>query len=260
LARFEREAKLLAALNHPNIAHVYGFESATLKDGSATHFLAMELVPGEDLAERLERGPIPVDEALAIAKQIAEGLEEAHEHGVVHRDRKPANVKVTPDGKAKVLDFGLAKSYAGELASGSSRPRTEDGSRPAPSSRQGSRQRCGVAAPEAVTRSLDPDTNVVTMTTMRSRARVGARELKTRLGTYLRRAREGERIVVTEHGTPVAELRGLVDDGVDPRLARLQANGLVTLPTRRALGPLRPVRGRGPSVAAAVVEDREDRF
>jgi len=98
------------------------------------------------------------------------------------------------------------------------------------------------------------------MTTMRSRARVGARELKTRLGTYLRRAREGERIVVTEHGTPVAELRGLVDDGVDPRLARLQANGLVTLPTRRALGPLRPVRGRGPSVAAAVVEDREDRF
>jgi serine/threonine protein kinase len=79
LARFEREAKLLASLNHQNIAHVYGFESATLSDGSSAHFLAMELVPGEDLAERLKRGAIPVDEALAIAKQIAEALEEAHE-------------------------------------------------------------------------------------------------------------------------------------------------------------------------------------
>ena len=113
LARFEREAKLLASLNHPNIAHVYGFESATLPDGSAAHFLAMELVPGEDLAERLKRGAIPVDEALAIAKQIAEALEEAHEKGIVHRDLKPANVKLTPDGKVKVLDFGLAKAWDG---------------------------------------------------------------------------------------------------------------------------------------------------
>ncbi|HXV59362.1 MAG TPA: protein kinase, partial [Vicinamibacteria bacterium] len=109
LARFEREAKLLASLNHPNIAHVYGFESATLEDGSSVHFLAMELVEGEDLSERLKRGPIPVDEALAVAKQIAEALEEAHEKGIVHRDLKPANVKLTPDGKVKVLDFGLAK-------------------------------------------------------------------------------------------------------------------------------------------------------
>ena len=114
LARFEREAQLLASLNHPNIAHVYGFESATLPDGSTVHFLAMELVDGEDLAERLKRGAIPVDEALAIAKQIAEALEEAHEHGIIHRDLKPANVKVTPDGKVKVLDFGLAKAYAAE--------------------------------------------------------------------------------------------------------------------------------------------------
>ena len=113
LARFEREAKLLASLNHPNIAHVYGFESATLADGSAVHFLAMELVPGEDLAERLKRGAIPVDEALAIARQIAEALEEAHEKGIVHRDLKPANVKLTPDGKVKVLDFGLAKAWSG---------------------------------------------------------------------------------------------------------------------------------------------------
>ncbi len=120
LARFEREAKLLASLNHPNIAHVYGFERATLPDGSAAHFLAMELVPGEDLAERLKRGPIPVDEALALARQIAEALEEAHAKGVVHRDLKPANVKVTPEGKVKVLDFGLAKAFAGDAASASS--------------------------------------------------------------------------------------------------------------------------------------------
>ena len=120
LARFEREAKLLASLNHPNVAHVYGFESATLPDGSAAHFLAMELVPGEDLAERLKRGPIPVDEALAFSKQIAEALGEAHEKGIVHRDLKPANVKVTPDAKVKVLDFGLAKAFSGDAASGSS--------------------------------------------------------------------------------------------------------------------------------------------
>jgi len=119
LARFEREAKLLASLNHPNIAHVYGFESATLDDGSSAHFLAMELVPGEDLAERLKRGAIPVDEAIAIAKQIAEALEEAHEKGIVHRDLKPANVKVTPDGKVKVLDFGLAKAWEGPGAASS---------------------------------------------------------------------------------------------------------------------------------------------
>jgi hypothetical protein len=110
LVRFEREAQLLASLNHPNIAHVYGFESAALPDGSSGHFIAMELVEGEDLAERLQRGPIPIDESIAIAKQIAEALEEAHEHGIVHRDLKPANVKVTPDGRVKVLDFGLAKA------------------------------------------------------------------------------------------------------------------------------------------------------
>jgi Tol biopolymer transport system component len=114
LARFEREAKLLASLNHANIAHVYGFESATLPDGSSARFLAMELVDGEDLAERLKRGPIPVEEALPIAGQVAEALEEAHGKGIVHRDLKPANVKVTADGKVKVLDFGLAKAWAGD--------------------------------------------------------------------------------------------------------------------------------------------------
>jgi serine/threonine protein kinase/Tol biopolymer transport system component len=119
LARFEREAKLLASLNHPNIAHVYGFESATLEDGQSVHFLAMELVGGEDLAERLRRGAIPLDEALPIAKQIAEALEDAHEHGIIHRDLKPGNVKVTPDGKVKVLDFGLAKAMEGAAGSGS---------------------------------------------------------------------------------------------------------------------------------------------
>ena len=114
LARFKREAQLLASLNHPNIAHVYGFEGATLPDGSTAHFLAMEMVEGEDLAERLKRGVIPVDETIGIAKQIAEGLEEAHERGIIHRDLKPANIKVTPDGKVKVLDFGLAKAMEGD--------------------------------------------------------------------------------------------------------------------------------------------------
>ncbi len=114
LVRFEREARTLAALNHPNIAHVYGFERAALPDGSPAHFLAMEMVDGEDLAERLTGGAIPVDEAITIARQIAEGLEEAHEKGIIHRDLKPANVKLTPDGKVKVLDFGLAKAIDGE--------------------------------------------------------------------------------------------------------------------------------------------------
>ena len=110
LARFEREAKLLASLNHPHIAHVYGFEAAALDGEAPVHFLAMELVEGDDLAERLAHGPIPVDEALAIARQIAEALAAAHEQGIVHRDLKPANVKVRDDGTVKVLDFGLAKA------------------------------------------------------------------------------------------------------------------------------------------------------
>jgi Tol biopolymer transport system component/tRNA A-37 threonylcarbamoyl transferase component Bud32 len=120
LARFEREAKLLASLNHPGIAHLYGFEEMTLEGGAKAHALVMELVEGEDLAERLKRGAIPVDEALAIARQAAEALEEAHEKGIVHRDLKPANVKVTPDGKVKVLDFGLAKAWSRDAAGATS--------------------------------------------------------------------------------------------------------------------------------------------
>ena len=119
LARFRREAQVLASLNHPNIAHVYGFESASLEDGSKAHFLAMEMVEGEDLSERLKRGAIPADEAIMIARQIAEGLEEAHDHGIIHRDLKPANVKLTADGRVKVLDFGLAKALEGEAGTGS---------------------------------------------------------------------------------------------------------------------------------------------
>ncbi len=110
LSRFEREAKLLASLNHSAIAHLYGFEGATLGDGSAAHVLVMELAEGEDLAQRMKRGPIPFDEALPVARQIAEALEEAHEKGVVHRDLKPQNVKLSSEGKVKVLDFGLAKA------------------------------------------------------------------------------------------------------------------------------------------------------
>ena len=105
LARFEREAQLLAQLQHPNIASIYGLE-----ESNGVRALVMELVEGEDLAERLKRGPLPIDEALSVARQIAEALEAAHERGIVHRDLKPANVKVTPDGKVKVLDFGLAKA------------------------------------------------------------------------------------------------------------------------------------------------------
>jgi serine/threonine protein kinase len=105
LLRFEREAKTLASLNHPNIAIIHGFEKA---DGIRA--LVMELVEGETLADRIVRGPIPVDEVLLIARQIAEALEAAHEHAVIHRDLKPANIKVRPDGTVKVLDFGLAKA------------------------------------------------------------------------------------------------------------------------------------------------------
>src|SRR6201987_40322 len=109
LSRFQREAKMLASLNHPNIATIHGLEHS-----NGTHFLIMELVSGETLAERIKReGPVPLEEALKIAVQIAEALEAAHEKGIIHRDLKPANVKVTPEGKVKVLDFGLAKAFAG---------------------------------------------------------------------------------------------------------------------------------------------------
>jgi serine/threonine-protein kinase len=105
LARFEREAKTLASLNHPHIATIYAVEKS-----AGQHALVMELVEGEDLSQRVARGPIPIDEALLIAKQIAEALEAAHEQGIIHRDLKPANIKVRPDATVKVLDFGLAKA------------------------------------------------------------------------------------------------------------------------------------------------------
>jgi serine/threonine protein kinase len=111
VARFQREAKVLASLNHPNIAAIYGLE-----ESGGTNFLVLELVEGETLADRINQGPIPVEEALKLALQIAEALESAHEKGVIHRDLKPANIKVTLDGKVKVLDFGLAKAFAGEQA------------------------------------------------------------------------------------------------------------------------------------------------
>jgi serine/threonine-protein kinase len=109
LARFAREAQVLASLNHPNIAAIYGLEERAL---------VLELVDGPTLADRIAQGPIAVDEALAIARQMAEALEYAHDRGIVHRDLKPANVKVTPDGRVKVLDFGLAKALGGDPTSG----------------------------------------------------------------------------------------------------------------------------------------------
>src|ERR1700675_4073116 len=109
LSRFQREAKMLASLNHPNIATIHGLEQS-----GDTSYLVMELVSGETLAERVKAGPLGIEEALKIVAQIAEALEAAHEKSIIHRDLKPANVKVTPEGKVKVLDFGLAKAFAGD--------------------------------------------------------------------------------------------------------------------------------------------------
>jgi serine/threonine-protein kinase len=113
LARFQREAQTLAALNHPNIAHIHGFE-----DSSGVPALVMELVEGPTLADRIAKGRIPLDEALPIAQQLAEGLEAAHEQGIIHRDLKPANIKVRADGTVKILDFGLAKALEPKQPSG----------------------------------------------------------------------------------------------------------------------------------------------
>ena len=104
VARFEREAKALAALNHPHIAQIYGFEKS-----SGVHALVMELVEGPTLAERIGQGAIPVEETIGIARQVVEAIEAAHEQGIIHRDLKPANIKIREDGMVKVLDFGLAK-------------------------------------------------------------------------------------------------------------------------------------------------------
>ncbi|HTG51093.1 MAG TPA: serine/threonine-protein kinase, partial [Gemmatimonadales bacterium] len=113
LARFEREARLLAALGHAGIASIYGVE-----DAGSTPALVMELVEGPTLAERIAQGPLPPEEVLPIARQLADALEYAHEHGIVHRDLKPANIKLRPDGTVKVLDFGLARAL--ELEAGGS--------------------------------------------------------------------------------------------------------------------------------------------
>src|SRR5262245_12526812 len=110
VARFQREARVLAALSHSNIAGIYGLEEV-----GGRQFLVMEIVPGETLADRIRRGPVPADEALEIARQICDALEAAHEKGILHRDLKPANIKITQAGKVKVLDFGLAKVFSEEV-------------------------------------------------------------------------------------------------------------------------------------------------
>src|SRR5262245_58345453 len=117
LARFEREAQLLASLNHPHIAAIHGLE-----DSGPTRALVLELVEGPTLADRIAQGPIPLDEAMTMATQIAEALESAHEIGIIHRDLKPSNIKLRPDGTVKVLDFGLAKAL--EPGAGSREPGT----------------------------------------------------------------------------------------------------------------------------------------
>ena len=125
LARLEREARVLASLNHPHIGAIYGLEES---DGIKA--LVLEVVEGEDLAQRIARGPMPLTEALPIAKQIADALEAAHEQGIIHRDLKPANIKIRPDGVVKVLDFGLAKAVNGELSG----PESVAGPQPDPGS------------------------------------------------------------------------------------------------------------------------------
>src|SRR5262250_3310146 len=112
VARFQREAQVLASLNHPNIAAIYDFQEA-----SGSWFLILELIEGETLADRIAHGPIPVEESLGIAKHTCAALEAAHEKGIIHRDLKPANVRITPDGTVKVLDFGLAKAASEESSS-----------------------------------------------------------------------------------------------------------------------------------------------
>ncbi len=111
VARFEREARLLASLNHPHIGAIYGFE-----DTGDVPALVLELVEGETLDARVRRGPLPLSEALAVAQQIADALDAAHAAGIIHRDLKPANIKITRDGMVKVLDFGLAKDLAAEAS------------------------------------------------------------------------------------------------------------------------------------------------
>ena len=117
MSRFEREARVLASLSHPNIASIFGIE-----ESGDTRALVMELVEGPTLAERLQHSPLPIEEAIDVAKQIAEAIEYAHDQGVIHRDLKPANVKITPQGAVKVLDFGLAKAITGDLTAASGSP------------------------------------------------------------------------------------------------------------------------------------------
>ena len=116
LSRFEREARVLAALNHPNIGAVYGFEEGVTESGETVRGIILELIDGETLSERVRRRPLPIGEALVIAKQTADALDVAHEKGIIHRDLKPANIKIAPDGVVKVLDFGLAKTIADNAA------------------------------------------------------------------------------------------------------------------------------------------------
>jgi serine/threonine-protein kinase len=126
IARFEREARVLASLTHTNIGAIHGLEEGALDDGSTVRALVLELVEGETLADRIARGPLPLDDALPVARQIAEALEAAHEQGIVHRDLKPANIKLTPNGAVKVLDFGLARLAVGSPPSSGSPGVTTD--------------------------------------------------------------------------------------------------------------------------------------
>jgi len=126
LARFDREARTLATLQQPNVASIYGFETA-----GPTRFLVMELAAGEDLSERLKRGPMSLEDVVNLSIQLAEGLNAAHAVGITHRDLKPANIKISADGILKILDFGMARAYATEDGPGSSHEHTPTSARSA---------------------------------------------------------------------------------------------------------------------------------
>jgi serine/threonine-protein kinase len=125
VSRFQLEAEVLASLNHPNIAAIHD-----LREANGSRYLVLELVEGETLQERLKRGPIPIDDALPIARQIADALEAAHESGIVHRDLKPANIMLAPDGRVKVLDFGLGKAFQQQATTVSNSPTLASASLP----------------------------------------------------------------------------------------------------------------------------------
>ncbi|MEQ1760498.1 MAG: protein kinase [Vicinamibacterales bacterium] len=253
VARFEREAKTLASLNHPNIAGIYGFEKS-----GGTHALVMELVQGDDLSQRIARGAIPVDEALPIAKQIAEALEAAHEQGIIHRDLKPANIKVRPDGTVKVLDFGLAKAM--ELVGAASPSVSQAPTITTPAMMTGVGMILGTAAymsPEQTRGGLvDRRTDVWAFGCVLYEMLTGHRAfagdtVSDTVAAVLRSEPDWHRIPVTAPRAVVALVRQCVDKDATRRVRGL-GTALFVLEHQTAADSGRPVGSLRPSLARVV--------